>query len=268
MKNKPKRIVVKIGSGIVTVAKGPRHNFFKKMSDVVSQLQKQGHEILLVSSGAIACGMDILKIKSKPKSLPKKQAVAAIGQPQLMGLYSTAFDKNRLKVAQILLTRDNIENSHQFLTARQTLNELLAGGHIPIINENDSVAVEEIKFGDNDQLSAMVAHLVKAHLLIILTDIDGLYDADPRTNQSARHIPVVEVIDDKLMALAKGTLSAKSTGGMLTKLKAAQIAAKHGIGTWIVRGENPEIIQDLLQGQAKGTYFVPQKTKTSNRSKK
>ena len=260
-----KRIVVKIGSGIVTRAKGPRHTFFRDIAATIAHLQSQGHEIVLVSSGAIACGMDLLRLKVKPDKLSKKQAVAAIGQPRLMNLYSAAFAKKKLTVAQILLTRENIVNRNQFFTARHALNELLAVGHVPIINENDSVAVEEIKFGDNDQLSAMVAHLVHADTLIILTDIDGLYDADPKTHRDAARIPVVKSINAKLMGLAKGTRSAKSTGGMLTKLKAAQIATRYGIGTWIVKGEDPRVIASLVNGRAEGTYFVP---KPSNRRKK
>ncbi len=251
-----KRIVIKVGSGILTNAVGLNAAYFRSLSKEIYQIQKKGIEVVLVSSGAIACGMSLMGLRKKPEMLAKKQACAAIGQPELMNLYSKVFGKYGVRTAQILLTRSDLENKNRKLNARQAINELLKESVIPIINENDSVAVEEIKVGDNDQLSAMVAELVHAKLLVILTDIDGLYDADPRKSKSAKRIPLVTKIDKKILSLAQDTKSQKSTGGMITKLKAAEYAGRYKIVTQIVDGRDPKILKDVLAGRNVGTLFV------------
>lgn len=256
---KTKRVVIKIGSGVLTAGDGLRLSFFSTVAKEVAQLKKEGIEVALVSSGAIACGMNQLKLSSRPQNIPQKQAVAAMGQPILMNDYSRAFRKRGLNVAQILLTRDDIDNHGRFLTAKHALKELFSYGAVPIINENDSVAVEEIKVGDNDQLSAQVAHLADADLLVIMTDIDGFHDKDPRLHPGAQRINLVHGVDDDALSRAGGTSSQKSTGGMLTKLLAARKAAEYKIPTWVVNGLDKKILQKIFSGKDVGTLFLPGK---------
>lgn len=252
-----KRLVIKIGSGVLTDQKGLHLPFFKKLAVQVSCLHELGKEIVIVSSGAIACGMDHLGLKKRPDNLWQKQAVAAIGQPKLMNLYAKVFSKHKITTAQILLTRSDVENRGRFLNAKHALCELLRGNVVPVINENDSVAVEEIKVGDNDQLSAMVAHLSEAPLLVILTDTDGFFEKDPKLFPSAKRIPVVANVDDTVLGFAKDTKSPKSTGGMITKLKAASYASRHGIATWIVNGHKRNILLSIVDAKNVGTLFLP-----------
>ncbi|MDO8520464.1 MAG: glutamate 5-kinase [Deltaproteobacteria bacterium] len=250
---KARRVVIKVGSGIL------RPSFFPAFASEVARLKKNGIEVVLVSSGAIARGMALLKLKKRPRDIAGKQAVAAMGQPLLMRAYAEAFKKRSLKVAQLLLTRDDLEHANRFINARHTLDELFGYGVVPIVNENDSVAVEEIKVGDNDQLSALVAHLSEADMLIILTDTDGFHDKDPKRNAGARRLSVVDSVGRKMFGMAKGTLTEKSTGGMITKLKAARIAAGHGIPTWIVNGRNAKVLEELFTGIDVGTLFLAKK---------
>lgn len=250
--------MIKIGSGLLTDANGLNRNFFKLLVEQVAKLNKKNIEVILVSSGAIASGMSLLKLKTRPADLAQKQAVAAIGQPQLMSVYSQVFLKHHLVPAQILLTKADIENKKRSTNARHAIHELLQLGVIPIINENDSVAVDEIKVGDNDQLSAMVTCLIKADLLIILTDIDGLYTGDPRKDKKAHRLPLVKKVDQTIMKLAHDTHSQKSTGGMITKLKAAKTTLAKKIPTLILKGDQPQIISDFLEGKKEtGTLFIP-----------
>lgn len=251
-----KRVVIKIGSGVLTNENGLSESFFSGLGSEVAKLHKKGIEVVIVSSGAIACGMNYLKLKRRPEALPKKQAVAAIGQPQLMNLYSRVFNRYKMTTAQMLLTRSDLENRDRSLNARHAVNELLREKVIPIINENDSVVVEEIKVGDNDQLSAMVAYLAEAQLLVILTDINGLFDKDPKRHQNAQRIPIVKKVADSHFGLAKDTSSQKSTGGMVTKLKAVAYARKQGIPTWIVNGKKPSILSEVFLGNDVGTLFL------------
>ena len=201
--------------------------------------------------------MGLVGLHRRPHLVAQKQAVAALGQPLLIQYYIRAFAKHGISVSQILLTRDDLENKHRFLTAKHALKELFRLKSVPVVNENDSVAVEEIKFGDNDQLSAMVAHLVEADLLVILTDTDGLHDRDPKRYHDAQRISVVPKVDKKAMGMAMDTLSAKSTGGMITKLKAAKMATRFGIPTLITRGNDPRIILEAIKGCDVGTLFLP-----------
>lgn len=254
---KSKRVVLKIGSGVLTSEDGIRPRFFSGIAREIKQLQEKGIEVILVSSGAIACGMAQQGLTKRPKEIDQKQAIAAIGQPFLMHHYHKSFSRYGLQVAQILITRDDLHNPHRFLTARHALYALIRRRVIPVVNENDTVAVEEIKFGDNDQLSAQIAHLVHADLLIILTDIDGLFDRDPKKFKDATRIPLVEKIDTKHLSYAGHTMNTRSVGGMITKLAAAKQAASYGIPTWILNGMNPKTISQLFSGKDLGTLFLP-----------
>lgn len=260
-----KRIVIKLGSGLVSQEGDVDVAFFKKLAKEIRKLKDQGKEIVLVSSGAIACGMDVAGLKRRPSKVSQKQAIAAIGQPILMHTYNKYFSKEKLNVAQILLTRDGLQNRKQFLNAKHALKALFDYGVVPIVNENDTVAIDEIQVGDNDQLSALVAHLVDAHLLLILTDIDGLYDKDPKKYNSAQKISFIEKITPEVMALAGSTQEEKSTGGMRTKLIAAKQAASYGIPTWLLSGKKPQILGQLSIQKDCGTFIFCGRDKLSSR---
>jgi len=264
--SKVRRIVLKVGSRVLT-AKGRTLSeaVFDRMAREVSAVKKRGYEIVIVSSGAIAAGMARLGFVEKPKAMPQKQASAAIGQSALMWSYERAFTSFGERVAQVLLTRDDLSNRQRYLNARNTLLALLSLGVIPIINENDTVAVEEIKFGDNDNLSALVTNLVNADLLILFSDIDGLYDKDPRLHKNAKLIPLVSHITPELEKKASGTLSPFSIGGMVTKLQAAGKAAFYGIPTILANGMEEGMLERLLRGENVGTLFTPAVNKLTSR---
>ncbi len=260
------RFVLKIGSRVLTnKGRVPSQQIFDRLAQEVTAAKKKGYEVVIVSSGAIAAGMARLGLTEKPKTMPQKQAAAAIGQSALMWNYERSFSFYGEKVAQILLTRDDLANRHRFLNARNTLFTLLTMGVIPIINENDTVVVEEIKVGDNDNLSALVTNLVNADLLIILSDIDGLYDRDPRLFKNARLIPLVSQITEEMEEGAAGTSSPISIGGMVTKLEAARKAAFFGVPTILANGLVPGIIEKILLGEEIGTLFIPQGSKLTSR---
>lgn len=263
---KTHRFVLKIGSQVLTnKSRALSPQVFDRLAQEVTAAKRKGYEIVIVSSGAIAAGMARLGLTEKPKTMPQKQAAAAIGQSALMWNYERSFSFYGEKVAQILLTRDDLTNRNRFLNARNTLFTLLSMGVIPIINENDTVVVEEIKVGDNDNLSALVTNLVNADLLIILSDIDGLYDRDPRLFKNARLIPVVSQITEEMAEGATGTSSPISIGGMVTKLEAARKAAFFGVPTILANGLVPGIIERILQGGEVGTLFMPQVNKLTSR---
>jgi glutamate 5-kinase len=261
-----RRIVVKIGSRVLT-AKGRNLSqpVFDRIGREVSAAKINGYEVILVSSGAIAAGMGRLGMTEKPKTMPQKQAAAAIGQSALMWNYERAFSFFGEKVAQVLLTRDDLSNRNRYLNARNTLLTLLELGVIPIINENDTVVVQEIKFGDNDNLSALVTNLVHADLLIILSDIEGLFDRDPRLHKHARLIPQVDHITPGMEKKASGTLSPISIGGMVTKLQAARKAALFGVPTILANGMKEGILERILQGADEGTLFTSEVNKLTSR---
>jgi glutamate 5-kinase len=263
---KVRRIVLKVGSRVLT-AKGRTLSqpVFDRLAKEVSAAKKLGYEVVLVSSGAIAAGMARLSLLEKPKTMPQKQASAAIGQSALMWNYERAFSFYGEKVAQILLTRDDLSNRNRYLNARNTLLTLLGFGVIPIINENDTVVVEEIKFGDNDNLSALVTNLVNADLLVILSDIDGLYDRDPRLHKNAKLIPLVPQVTDELEKKASGTLSPISIGGMVTKLQAARKAALFGVPTVLANGMVEGMVEKILRAEEVGTLFTSQLNKLTSR---
>jgi len=262
-----RRIVIKIGSRVLTSEdNGLDHGFLESLAAEVAQLRSRGRDVVIVSSGAIAAGRIGLGLLEKPRTIPQKQAAAAVGQSKLMQAYEEAFSRHGLKVAQILLTRDDLANRLRFLNARATLDVLLGSGVIPVINENDTVVVEEIKFGDNDNLSALVTSLVEANLLLILTDIDGYFDADPRVNPDARLVPLVKSVTREVERAAGSTTSSVGTGGMITKLAAAKRVGRYGVPTLIINGRKPGTLSRALSGREVGTLFLPS-GKSLNRRK-
>ena len=258
-----KRVVVKVGTSTLTHDTGEL-NFprIDKLAMIISDLANQGKEVVLVTSGAIGVGVGKLKLKEKPKAIREKQAVAAVGQCELMHIYSKFFSEYSHTVGQILLTRDVVENETGRQNVINTFEMLLEYGIIPIVNENDSVCVEEIEsgemliFGDNDTLSAIVAKLIKADLLIILSDIDGLYSSDPRVNSDSKMISVIDEITPEIENYAGGIGSNRGTGGMVTKLSAAKVATSSGVNMVIANGDNPDIIMDIINGKEIGSLFV------------
>ena len=257
---KSKIWVVKIGSSILTQSKGaPDPKVFARLAKEVAQLRKSGKKVILVSSGAIACGMHKMSLKKKPTHIAQKQAIAAAGQIKLMDLYADVFAKHRLGIAQILLTKEDIVNRGRSLNARHAIHELLRYGFIPIINENDTVAVDEIKVGDNDNLSAYVAHLAEANLLVILTDQEGVYTGDPRVNKKAQKISLIENINKKIRNHAFDTKGKSTTGGMITKIQAAEKAARFGVVTVIASGKKAGTLTAIAGGKEEGTLILPRK---------
>jgi glutamate 5-kinase len=264
--NKAKRIVIKVGTSTLTYSNG-KLNFsrIEKLVRVLSDLMNQEKEIVLVTSGAIGVGVGKLKLKGKPKTIREKQAVAAVGQCELMQIYSRFFSEYGHVVGQILLTRDIVENNTGKHNVINTFDTLIEKCIIPVVNENDSVAVDEIEceinrvFGDNDTLSAIVAELTRADLLIILSDIDGFYDSDPKENSDSKLMSVIDDINDDIEKCAGGAGTSRGTGGMVTKLHAAKIALKAGINMVLINGNNPELIIEVIGGKDVGTLFCAKK---------
>ena len=226
-----KRVVVKIGSGVISTDAGLDLPMLTAIADDLCALRQRGLEVIVVSSGAVAAGKGQLGIVGRPQTIPQKQAAAAIGQTRIIRAYKETFLKHERMVAQVLLTRDDLSNRRRYLNARNTLTTLLEYGVTPVVNENDTVVVEEIRFGDNDNLSALVTSLIEGDLLIILSDVDGFYDSDPSTNPGARLIPLVERITPKIEALAGDARGTLGTGGMLTKVQAAKRVGLAGVST-------------------------------------
>lgn len=252
------RIVVKVGTSTLTHKTGMLNiRRIEALVKVLSDLKNSGKEIVLVTSGAIGVGVGKLSLPTKPSDMPTKQACAALGQSELMYVYDKHFSAYNHNAAQILLTRDIIEHESRKINVINTFERLLELKVIPIVNENDTVSIEEIEFGDNDTLSAIVSELVKADLLIILSDIDGLYDKDPKENADATLIHEVSCVDAELIAKAGGAGSARGTGGMVTKLHAAKLSMDAGIPMIIANGKNPLCLYDLLDGVQLGTLFIP-----------
>ena len=249
-----KRIVVKVGTSTLTYANGQINlGRIEKLTRVLSDIVNSGKEVTLVTSGAVGVGVGKLKLKEKPTNIREKQALAAIGQCELMHIYSKFFGEYSHTVGQVLLTRDVIEDEHIKQNVCNTFELLLQKGIIPIVNENDTVSIDELeniaRFGDNDNLSAIVSVLIDADLLIILSDIDGFYDSNPKENPNAKLIKEIE-------ACAGGAGSSLGTGGMATKIAAAHKATKAGVNMVLANGEEPSIISDILEGQEVGTLFT------------
>ena len=253
------RIVLKIGSSSLTHPATGELNLWKieRLVRVICDLKGEGKEVVLVSSGAIAAGRQALGGQKRPDTISEKQAYAAVGQARLMMVYQKLFSEYNCVAAQVLLTKDTMTNDVSRYNAQNTFDELLSLGAVPIVNENDTVSTHEIQFGDNDRLSAIVAALIGADLLILLSDIDGLYTDDPRTNPQARFISLVEEITPELLSMGKDTSGSDvGTGGMSAKLAAARIATDSGSDMIIANGEDVDIIHDLMKGEDKGTLFM------------
>ena len=253
--------MIKVGSAVLTGPKGLDRVMIHRLSDQIAELRGKNGDcrVTIVSSGAVACGVRKIGLTERPRAIPQKQAAAAVGQSVLMEAWEAAFEKYDLMVAQVLLTGEDLANRHRYLNARNTLETLLDWGILPVINENDTVVVEEIKFGDNDQLSAMIAGLIGADLVVCMTDTDGLYDCDPRTNAAARLIPVVRRVDSKLLACATPDPGSVGTGGMLSKIAAARKCLALGIPMVIVPGKERDILLRLFEGEPIGTVFLPRR---------
>ncbi len=255
--NNLKRIVIKVGTSSLTHENGKvNYRQMEHLVRVISDLKNQGYEVVLVSSGAISVGQNKLGLSERPKETRQKQATAAVGQCDLMYTYSKLFSEYSHCVGQILLTKDVIEDENRKTNAINTLNCLLETDAVPIVNENDTISTYEIEFGDNDHLSAIVSVLCNADLLVILTDTNGLYDSDPHKNPDAKLIERVDNITPELFSIAGGSGTRRGTGGMQSKLDAADFATKNGIDMVIMSGANPEKIYDLLDGQSVGTLFT------------
>lgn len=255
----PCRITVKIGTRLLTHHTGKLNlGYMERLVRKLSDLRNEGHEVILVTSGSIGAGRGRLNIARKKITIPEKQAIAAVGQGLLLQIYEKLFSEYGLVVGQILLTRSDLVSRRRYINACNTVITLLKLGVIPIINENDSVSIEEIKFGDNDRLSALVAGLSDSNLLVVLTDVDGLYNTNPSKNPDAKLIPFVDKIDQKIKDGAESSNDDLATGGMITKLQAAEIATMSGIPMYITNGSDPDVLSRIINGEHVGTYFNPQ----------
>jgi glutamate 5-kinase len=260
-----RRVVVKVGSNVLTARQGLNIPVMRSIAGQISRLMEAGREVILVSSGAMASGLKKIGLERRPDGLPQRQAVAAVGQAGLIMEYEKAFERHRLKAAQILLTSEDLSSRKRYLNARNTLNTLLDWKIVPIINENDTVSVEEIKLGDNDNLAAMITLLMDADLLVILSDIDGLFTRDPRTEPDAELIPVVGVITKSTEKAAGSIPGPLGTGGMMSKINAARKVNSAGVPMVVAKGDKPDILVRLFDGEAHGTYFVPRRHKLTRR---
>tara|TARA_B100001765_G_scaffold160616_1_gene104752 strand:+ start:2421 stop:3548 length:1128 start_codon:yes stop_codon:yes gene_type:complete len=267
------RIVLKFGSNLITTNNTVLN--YKVINSLVSQIAKifEEHEIVLVTSGAVAAGLQYISSERttkilKKNSLVQKQILASVGQPILMKAYEESFDKHSISISQALLARGDFENRNGYLNIRNTLLELLQIGILPIINENDVVATEELnRYGDNDRLSAMVANAVDADILILLGTIDGLYTEDPNINNDAKKIEIVEKIDSNIISYAKGPVDKVGTGGMISKIQAANIATKSGISMYIASGLQNQVIQRIINDETVGTKFLPEESNLESRKR-
>ena len=251
------RIVIKIGTSTLAYATGQLNiRRVEALCKTMSDIRNAGHELILVSSGAIGMGVGKLGLRERPQDIPGKQAAAAVGQCELMYIYDKLFSEYHHTVAQLLITADNLTNETRHGNFTNTLNRLLELGVVPVINENDTVATEEIVIGDNDTLAANVAKSVGARLLILLSDIDGLYTADPHTNPDAALLPVVRRVDEEIKKLAGVSSTTQGTGGIVTKLRAAEICLGCGCEMVIANGNNPAALYDIVEGKPVGTRFV------------
>jgi glutamate 5-kinase len=260
-----KRIVIKIGSAVLTENGVLHRPAIDRLVDDIAFLKKKGYQPAVVSSGAIASGVGKMGLRRKPETIPQKQAVAAIGQGSLIYAYEEAFNRHGLLVAQLLLTREDLTNRQRYLNACNTLGTLLEWGIIPIINENDTVAVDEIKFGDNDNLSALITHLIDSELLIVLTDTEGLYDRDPREDPTASLIPVVDQIDGQILGYTSKYSGQWGLGGMRSKIMAARKVTASGVPVIVTSGRQEGVLREIIKGKPLGTLFLPQKPTLSRR---
>jgi len=257
-----KRVVLKIGSSMLTDTEGNLlESRFLDIAEQVSELRNKGIEVIIVSSGAIASGMKKLGIEEMATDIHTKQAIAACGQSSLIWSYEQAFSKFNINVAQILLTHNGFSDRKRFLIARKTVQRLLEMGIIPVVNENDTVAIEEIMIGDNDNLAALVTSLTEADLMILLTNIDGIYREDPRKNKNAEFIPIINEIDNEIEKIDGGTSGKTTTGGMKTKIEAVKKASAFGVASVVANGENSYAISRIFEGEDYGTFVLPSQDK-------
>lgn len=252
---KIKRVVIKMGSNVLTADQGLRHLFFKQLATQVSYLKSKNIQVVLVSSGAIAAAMSVFQNR-KPKNIPEKQAYAAIGQPILMNVYSKEFAKKDLQVAQILMTQSDLSDRTRYLNAKHAIETLIKKNVVPIVNENDTVTVDEIKIGDNDQLSAYVAALIDADLLVLLSHVEGFYNGSPK-QASSELIPLIQSIDESIESLVFDGYSERTTGGMTTKLLAARYSLAAGIPMMITSGFQKDCVKRIFKNKFVGTLFLP-----------
>ncbi len=259
MLSKARRIVIKVGSQLLSSGEGIDSDFLKNLAGQVEEIRKTGREVVIVSSGAVLAGVKALKLGRKPHSLSEKQALSAVGQPYLMEEYRKAFKEFGTEVAQVLLTAEDLRSKERFHNAKNTMEALLRFGVVPVVNENDTVSVEEIKIGDNDNLSAHVSVLVDADLLIILTVTNGIYDRDPNRDPEAKLIPVVENPEQLLDICDFSGKTDFGTGGMWTKVEAATKAVKKGIPVIVAGGREENVLLRILSGERVGTLFLPEK---------
>ncbi|MBU1697630.1 MAG: glutamate 5-kinase [Proteobacteria bacterium] len=260
-----RRVVVKLGSNVITAKNSLNLELIESISSQISHLMDNGVEVILVSSGAMAAGLRKMGMDRRPDEIPKRQAISAIGQSGLMNAYEKSFGQFNKKVAQILLTAEDLNNRKRYLNARNTLHTLIKWKVVPIINENDTIMVEEIKLGDNDNLAAMITILMDADFLFVLTDIDGLYNKDPRQHSDAKLIPRVTRFKKEIEDFASEIPGTLGTGGMLSKIQAAQKVTSAGIPMIVARGNIPDVLLHLFDGKEYGTYFVPKKEKMPRR---
>ncbi len=258
-------VVVKIGSAVLTENGQINLEFFTRFATEIAELRTQGYRFVIVTSGAVAAGLEALGFTAPPLTIPEKQACAAIGQLRLMRQYEQEFAAHKVVVAQILLTADDIRNRRRYLNARNTLRTLLDNEIMPLVNENDSVVVREIKFGDNDNLAALLTSLAEVDLLLLLTDLDGVYDCDPKASGAASLVPLIDEVDDVVTAFACVGKSTLGTGGMLSKLEAARKTAAYGIPTVIANGRRSGVMARVLAGENEGTIFLPRANRLSCR---
>ncbi len=266
-----RRIVIKVGTSTLTGGPdriAPDRVFINSLAAQIAEQRLRGRQVVLVTSGAIRAGMSGLGLTVRPRTIPEKQAAASVGQGLLMALYADIFANYGIPVGQVLLTRDDLKNRARYINARNTFEALLAGGALPIVNENDTVAVDEIKVGDNDTLAALVSSLLNADALLLLSDVEGLYDKNPTVFADARLVAQVDALDAETIAMAGGAGSVGGTGGMRTKLSAARIATSSGTAMWIAPGRRSGVIADCLaRNGVAGTYFPPAAARPSARKR-
>lgn len=263
---KVRRVVVKVGSAVLTTGKGLNYKVLDNLAEELTFLSKSGHEVILVSSGAVAAGRKKLELNTSSLSLREKQAAAAVGQSSLMRSYEDLFEQRGQKVAQVLLTHDDLSHRDRYLNIRNTMSTLFEWGILPIINENDTVSVKELRFGDNDTLGAMVTNLIDADMLICLTDVDGLYTGNPCNDTAASLVNTIVKVDDKVEKMAGNICgSSLGTGGMRSKILAAKMVSARGGCSFIGPGREPGILRKLFAGEAVGTFFLPNPEKLQNR---
>jgi len=259
-----RRIIIKLGTSTVSKETGGiDHAQLKSIVDQVAQLKQRGYEVIIVSSGAIAAGVEGLGLSVRPTTIPELQAAASVGQGILLHEYTRLFNKHGVKVGQVLLTQYDVIHRQQYLNARNALKTLLKLGIVPVVNENDATAVDEIRFGDNDTLAALVSNLIRADLLVLLSDIEGLYTGDPRNGGGAELIDMVDDITSEIESLAGGVGSTFGSGGMVTKIQAARIAIFAQVGMVIANGRRENVLIDIMDGKRVGTFFTPRKKRLS-----